>query len=95
MPNHLKEGRILTLLPIGEGMVGSPRVGGYDDPIEVRPVMMNEKPCPTVSPLAQVEMETLAEGREWMRRRLQSKFQRLAHCQGAIPPPSATSRCGP
>ena len=52
---------------------------------------MSEKPRPTVSPLAQVEMETLEQGREWMRRRLQAKLQRLADRQGAIPPPSATA----
>ena len=52
---------------------------------------MNEKPCRTVSPLAQVEMETLAEGREWMRRRLEQKLQRLADCQGAISPPQRSA----
>jgi hypothetical protein len=37
--------------------------------------------------LAEVEMETLEEGREWMRQRMERKLQRLADCQGAIPPP--------
>ena len=40
-----------------------------------------------VSPLAEVELETLEEGREWTRRRLQRKLQRLADAQGAISPP--------
>ena len=43
-----------------------------------------------VSPLAEVELETLEEGREWRRKRLEKKLQRLADRQGAISPPSAT-----
>lgn len=42
---------------------------------------------PSVSPLAMVEMETLAEGREWMRHRMEEKLQRLADEQGAVSPP--------
>ena len=41
----------------------------------------------SVSPLAMVEMEVLEEGREWMRRRMQEKLQRLADEQGAVSPP--------
>jgi len=48
---------------------------------------MSEKPRRAISPLAEAEMETLEEGREWMRRRLEKKLQRLADRQGAISPP--------
>lgn len=48
---------------------------------------MREKPRRAVSPLAEVERETLEEGREWMRQRLEKKLQRLAEEQGAISPP--------
>ena len=48
---------------------------------------MKEKPRRAVSPLAEVERETLEEGREWTRRRLERKLQRLAEEQGAISPP--------
>jgi hypothetical protein len=37
--------------------------------------------------LAEVELETLEEGREWTRKRLEKKLQRLADRQGAISPP--------
>jgi len=40
-----------------------------------------------VSPLAEAERETLEEGREWTRKRLEKKLQRLADRQGAISPP--------
>ena len=46
-----------------------------------------EKPMRAVSPLAEVEMETLEEGREWTRRRLERKLQAMAERQGAISPP--------
>ena len=46
-----------------------------------------KKPMRSVSPLAEVEMETLEEGREWTRRRLERKLQKMAESQGAIPPP--------
>lgn len=39
-----------------------------------------------VSPLAEVELETLEEGREWTRRRLERKLQKMAQSQGAISP---------
>ena len=52
---------------------------------------MSEKPRRAISPLAEVEMETLEEGREWTRRRLERKLQRLADSQGAISPPQPPS----
>lgn len=48
---------------------------------------MKEKRKRAISPLAEAEMETLEEGREWTRRRLEKKLQRLADRQGAISPP--------
>jgi len=44
-----------------------------------------------VSPLAEVELETLQEGREWPRKRLERKLQRLAARQGAISPPQPSA----
>ena len=52
---------------------------------------MVEKPRRAISPLAEVEMETLAEGREWTRKRLEKKLQRLADAQGAISPPQRSA----
>lgn len=52
---------------------------------------MSEKPKKAVSPLAEVELEVLEEGREWMRRRIEKKLQRLADRQGAISPPQPSS----
>jgi hypothetical protein len=52
---------------------------------------MSEKPRRAISPLAEVEMETLEEGREWTRRRLERKLQRLADSQGAVSPPQSPS----
>ena len=43
-----------------------------------------------VSPLAEVELETLEEGREWTRRRLERKLHKMAQSQGAISPPEPT-----
>ena len=49
---------------------------------------MNQQPKPNKIPsLFEVEMETLEEGREWTRRRLEQKLQKLAKQQGAISPP--------
>jgi hypothetical protein len=48
---------------------------------------MKSKQRRAVSPLAEVELETLDEGREWTRKRLEKKLQRLADRQGAISPP--------
>jgi len=52
---------------------------------------MLERPRRAVSPLAEVELETLEEGREWTRRRLEEKLQRLADGQGAISPPQPSA----
>ncbi len=52
---------------------------------------MTERPRRAISPLAEVEMETLEEGREWTRKRLEKKLQRLADEQGAISPPQRTA----
>jgi hypothetical protein len=48
---------------------------------------MESKPKRVVSPLAEVELETLEEGQEWTRKRLEKKLQRRADRQGAISPP--------
>ena len=47
-----------------------------------------------VSPLAEVEQETLEEGREWTRRRLERKLQKMAERQGALSPPQPTTAAG-
>ena len=47
---------------------------------------MDEKPQGK-SLLWEMEMEVLAEGQEWMRRRLQEKLQAAADRQGSISPP--------
>ena len=47
-----------------------------------------------ISPLAEAEMETLEEGREWMRKRLERKLQRLVDRQGAVSPPEPTETQG-
>ncbi len=46
-----------------------------------------EKERFAVSPLAEVERETLEEGREWTRRRLEEKLQTIADKQGDLSPP--------
>ena len=46
-----------------------------------------EKRAKRISPLAEVEMEALEAGREWTRRRIEKRLQRLADAQGAISPP--------
>ena len=48
---------------------------------------MKSKQRRAVSPLAEVELETLEEGREWTQKRLEKKLQRLADRQRAISPP--------
>ena len=65
--------------------------GGSPSPDGVRPAEMVEKPRRAISPLAEVEMETLAEGREWTRKRLEKKLQRLADDQGAVSPPQRSA----
>jgi len=52
---------------------------------------MTERRKRAVSPLAEVEMETLKEGQEWTRKRLEKKLQRLAESQGAISPPQRSA----
>ena len=47
-----------------------------------------------VSPLAEVELETLEEGREWTRRRLERKLQKMAQRQEAISPPEPATAPG-
>ena len=37
--------------------------------------------------LAEMEREVLAEGQEWMRKRLEEKMRRLAEKEGEISPP--------
>jgi len=55
---------------------------------------MTSEPRRAVSPLAEAELETLEEGREWMRQRLEKKLQRLADRQGAISPPQPPAVAG-
>jgi len=47
---------------------------------------MDGKSKRSLSPLAEAEMEVLEEGREWMRRRLEKKLQRLADAEGDFSP---------
>jgi hypothetical protein len=53
---------------------------------------MTSEPRRAVSPLAEVELETLEEGRQWTRQRLEKKLQRLAERQGATSPPLSDRR---
>ena len=68
---------------------------GYDDgrniagcpyPVPVRSVDMTN-PSPKRNPLFELEMETLEEGREWTRRRLEQKLQKRAAAEGRLSPP--------
>lgn len=43
------------------------------------------------SPLAEVELAVMEEGREWMRQELQKRLQRLADEEGKISPPQRAS----
>jgi hypothetical protein len=52
---------------------------------------MKTKPKRAISPLAEAEMEALEVGREWTRKYLQRKLQRLADRQGAISPPQRSA----
>ncbi len=63
-------------------------------PNQVRPAQMEKKRQRAVSPLAEVELETLEEGREWTRKRLEKKLQRLADRQGAVSPPQRPAVAG-
>ncbi len=42
------------------------------------------------NPLKEIELEVEAEGREWMRRRLQEKLQGEADREGSVFPPERT-----
>lgn len=46
-------------------------------------------PRPDRSPLYEMEMEVLEEGREWMRQRLEKKLQKKAQAEGRISPPQS------
>jgi len=46
-----------------------------------------EKRRKRLSPLAEVELEALDAGREWTRRRIEKRLQRLAAQQGEVSPP--------
>lgn len=51
-----------------------------------------------ISPLAQVEIQALAAGREWTRRKIERDLQKLADQQGEISPlkrPTADSDAFP
>jgi len=52
---------------------------------------MKTKPKRAISPLAEAEMEALEVGREWTRKYLQRRLQRLADRQGAISPPQRSA----
>lgn len=52
---------------------------------------MDKQKRRAVSPLAEAEMEALNAGREWTRRYLEKKLQRLADCQGAVSPPQRSA----
>ena len=47
---------------------------------------MEQKPKRLFSLLAEVELETLEEGREWTRRRLERKLQKIADEEGDFSP---------
>jgi hypothetical protein len=48
----------------------------------------NEEQIPSLS---EIEAEVMAEGREWMRRRLQEKLQQLSDQHGEVFPPKPKS----
>jgi hypothetical protein len=45
--------------------------------------------------LREMELEVEAEGREWMRRRLEEKLQAAAHRHGGVFPPERTQGAPP
>ncbi len=47
------------------------------------------------SPLAEVELEALEAGREWTRRRIEKKLQKLADDQGDVSPPDPPAADSP
>lgn len=44
-----------------------------------------------LSPLAEVELEALEAGREWIRNRIEKNLQKLADEQGDVSPPEQSS----
>jgi hypothetical protein len=50
-----------------------------------------EKNVSRRSPLAEVEREVLAEGQEWVRRRLEQRLGELARNEGKLSPPEPTA----
>jgi len=55
---------------------------------------MSEQP-PRRRTLREIELEVEAEGREWMRRRLEEKLQKEAAREGAVFPPKPTEGPAP
>ncbi len=55
---------------------------------------MSDKP-PSSRSLREIELEVLAEGREWMRRRLEEKLQQEAERDGRVFPPQPTEGPAP
>ena len=52
-----------------------------------------EKNASGRSILAEMEREVLAEGQEWMRKRLEQKLGKLAETEGKISPPQSACDC--
>lgn len=52
---------------------------------------MDQQHKKRISPLYELEMEVLAEGREWMRRRYEEKLRKLADQQGRLSPPERST----
>ena len=48
-----------------------------------------------LSPLAEVELEALEAGREWIRRRIEKNLQKLADAQGEVSPPERPAAAAP
>lgn len=55
--------------------------------------MNSENPAPRS--LRDIEMEVLAEGREWTRRRLEEKLQQEAQRHGGVFPPQRSQGAAP
>jgi hypothetical protein len=54
-----------------------------------RTISMSDK-LPQKRTLREIELEVMAEGREWMRQRLQEKLQQEAEREGRVFPPQST-----
>ena len=54
-----------------------------------RTINMSDK-LPQKRTLREIELEVMAEGREWMRQRLQEKLQQQAEREGRVFPPQST-----